>query len=152
MQTHFCEDIMKKKLLLLLAITATQLLGVSTYSHAALAGESPSAISEQAGAQANDQPSSVHLSLINPASHQMESLSMNQLASADKMRDFVAPLPNATGLYDAYLALGYLPFHSMIMTNWDISEILRTQSPSLPDNPSQREKIAGIHKIYQPVK
>jgi hypothetical protein len=148
---------MKRNIFLLLVAAAIPMMSTSVFAQATVEGESPLAVSSAVAAPAPppaspQDPSGMQLSLRNPISHEMESLSMNQVASADKMRDFVAPLPNATGLYDTYLAQGYFPLHALILTNWDISEIMRTQSPSLPDNPALREKIAGIHKLYQPEK
>lgn len=140
---------MKKHILRLLAVTAIPLMVASTASYA---GAEAPPLGTQATAKTQDQASNFKLSLVNPVTHQMESLSISQITNADKMRDFIVPLPNAASLYDTYVSKGYLPLHAMILTSWDINEIMRSVSPSLPDNPAMREKITGIHKIYQPAK
>lgn len=136
---------MKKKLLAILAVSALPLMGLSSHALAetvATAGVAPT--------QASLPASAFKLSLMNPATHQVEALSINQVADADKMRMFVAALPNATELYDTYVSKGYFPFHAMILTNWDIREIIRKESPDVPDDPASRDKVLGIHKLYQP--
>ncbi|AYG48481.1 hypothetical protein DV532_30095 (plasmid) [Pseudomonas sp. Leaf58] len=138
---------MKKSILGLLAATAIPFMVVSTPSHAST--EAPAAAT-QAPASTQTQAANFKLSLVNPVTHQAESLSISQITNADKMREFIVPLPNAAELYDTYVSKGYLPLHAMILTSWDVNEIMRSVSPSLPDNPAMREKIAGIHKIYQP--
>lgn len=143
---------MKKKLLAILAVSVLPLMGLSSHVLAETAVAQPPAAQTPGAAptQASLPASAFKLSLMNPATHQVEALSINQVADADKMRMFVAALPNATELYDTYVSKGYFPFHAMILTNWDIREIIRKESPDVPDDPSSRDKVLGIHKLYQP--
>lgn len=134
---------MKRTLLPLVFAAALPLMAVSSASRAA---ESVLPTSPQAQQAAS--PS--QLNLQNPITKQMQALSMSDIADADKMRTFVAPLPYASELYDAYVKVGYAPLHALILSNWDASEAMRELAPNLPKNTLMEEKIQNILKLYQP--
>lgn len=134
---------MKRTLLPLVFAAALPLMAVSSASRAA---ESVLPTSHQAQQAAS--PS--QLTLQNPITKQMQALSMSDIADADKMRTFVAPLPYASELYDAYVKVGYAPLHALILSNWDASEAMRELAPNLPKNTLMEEKIQNILKLYQP--
>lgn len=91
----------------------------------------------------------VLLRLQNPQTHEIESLTMSDVSNADAMRRYMVPVPNSVELYNTYLAMGYFPLHALILSNWDINEIMRSFSPGLPKNPVMNEKIQGIRNVYQ---
>jgi hypothetical protein len=92
---------------------------------------------------------SVMLKLQNPQTHEVESLTMSDVSNADVMRRYMVPVPNSTELYNTYLAMGYFPLHALILSNWDINEIMHSLNPGLPQNPAMKEKIQGIRNVYQ---
>jgi len=134
---------MKRTLLPLVFAAALPLMAVSSASRAA-----ESALPTSPQAQQAASPS--QLTLQNPITKQMQALSMSDIADADKMRTFVAPLPYASELYDAYVKVGYAPLHALILSNWDASEAMRELAPNLPKNTLMEEKIQNILKLYQP--
>lgn len=135
---------MKRTLLPLIFAAAMPLLSVSSASHAA---EAVQAGTPQTAVTAPG----VRLTLQNPLTKQMQSLGMDDIADPGKMRDFVAPLPHAVDLYNAYVKVGYAPLHALILSNWDASEAMRQLAPNLPSNPLMEDKIQSILKLYQPV-
>lgn len=137
---------MKRTLLPLVFAAALPLMAVSSASQAAQEVASATAQAPQA------QPASTaaQLTLQNPITKQMQALSMGDIASPEKMRNFVAPLPYAPELYDAYVKVGYAPLHALILSNWDASEAMRELAPNLPKNALMEEKIQNILKLYQP--
>lgn len=136
---------MKRTLLPLVFAAALPLMAVSSASRAA-----ESALPTSPQAQQAPSPSPSQLTLQNPITKQMQALSMSDIADAEKMRTFVAPLPYASELYDAYVKVGYAPLHALILSNWDASEAMRELAPNLPKNTLMEEKIQSILKLYQP--
>ncbi|WP_005742466.1 hypothetical protein [Pseudomonas amygdali] len=134
---------MKRTLLPLVFAAALPLMAVSSASRAAESALPTSPQTQQA-------PSPSQLTLQNPITKQMQALSMSDIANAEKMRTFVAPLPYASELYDAYVKVGYAPLHALILSNWDASEAMRELAPNLPKNTLMEEKIQSILKLYQP--
>lgn len=132
---------MKRTLLPLVFAAALPLMAVSSASRAAESALPTSPQAQQAPSQ---------LTLQNPITKQMQALSMSDIADAEKMRTFVAPLPYASELYDAYVKVGYAPLHALILSNWDASEAMRELAPNLPKNTLMEEKIQSILKLYQP--
>lgn len=132
---------MRKTLLaLVLGIALPSLLTSSL----ALAEQAP-----QPATQVAAPSSGVLLTLQNPQTHELESLTMSDVSNADVMRRYMVPVPNSVELYDTYLAMGYFPLHALILSNWDINEIMHSLSPGLPQNPLMNEKIQGIRNVYQ---
>jgi len=132
---------MRKTLLaLVLGIALPSLLTSSL----ALAEQAP-----QPETQATPAAPSVLLRLQNPQTHEVESLTMSDVSNADVMRRYMVPVPNSVELYNTYLAMGYFPLHALILSNWDINEIMRSFRPGLPKNPAMNEKIQGIRNVYQ---
>lgn len=134
---------MKRTLLPLVFAAALPLMAVSSASRAAESALPTSPQAQQA-------PSPSQLTLQNPITKQMQALSMSDIADAEKMRTFVAPLPYASELYDAYVKVGYAPLHALILSNWDASEAMRELAPNLPKNTLMEEKIQSILKLYKP--
>lgn len=134
---------MKRTLLPLIFAAALPLMAVSSAAQAATEASAPTQAQAPAGA--------AQLTLQNPITKQMQLLSMSDIGSPEKMRSFVAPLPYAGELYDAYVKVGYAPLHALILSNWDASEAMRELAPNLPRNALMEEKIQSILKLYQPV-
>ena len=90
------------------------------------------------------------ITLRDPVTQKMNRLSAKELADPDTVMAYVAPVDGANDLYKAYVANGYLPFHSMIMTNWDVTQALSQMMPNIPKNPQLEAKIAAIRNSYHP--
>lgn len=79
---------------------------------------------------------------------EMRVISEADTENSKLMRSYVAPAEGADLLYDAYVKNGYLPLHSMMLTNWDVSEGLRMISPSVPQNVDLKNKIDNLRRQY----
>jgi hypothetical protein len=93
-------------------------------------------------------PATPEITLRDPVTQQMNRLTPEDMANPDKVLAYVAPIDGASDLYQAYVSNGYLPFHSMLMTNWDVTQGLRILAPNIPENPQLEGKIAALKKSY----
>lgn len=99
---------------------------------------------------ASETPASPDIPMRDPVTGKMTSLTPEDIANPDKVAAYVAPIDGATDLYKAYVSNGYLPFHAMLMTNWDVTQGLRILAPNIPENPQLEGKIAELKKSYHP--
>jgi hypothetical protein len=83
---------------------------------------------------------------------QMESMSDGQSKDTKAIEKLLAPADMAPELYRAYVANGYEPMHAMMLTNWDVSDALRTAVPGIPENAELKEKVKTLRSLYHPVK
>lgn len=109
------------------------------------------AMAEEQAAPAAKTPMNSALVMEAPATKQMQSLAAKDITSVQKMREFVPHVPYSAELYDAYVKVGYAPFHAMILASWDTTEAMRTIEPRLDlPKPEVQQNIQNIFKLYHP--
>jgi hypothetical protein len=99
---------------------------------------------------ASENPTSPDITMRDPVTQKMNRLTPEDMANPDKVLAYVAPIDGASDLYNAYVRNGYLPFHSMLMTNWDVTQGLRILAPNIPENPQLEGKISALKNSYRP--
>ena len=91
------------------------------------------------------------LELPNHVTQKMTRLTPDDWANTEKVRAYVAPVDGGNDLYQAYVNNGYLPFHAMLLTNWDVTQGMRLLSPNIPENPPLVEaRINNLKNSYRP--
>lgn len=86
----------------------------------------------------------------NPATQRMDKLSAQDVINPDKVMAYLPPVEGSQELYKAYVANGYIPFHALLLTTWDVTEGMRIVAPNLPENPQMKARIVALRKQYQP--
>jgi hypothetical protein len=99
---------------------------------------------------ASEIPDAPGIMMRDPVTQKMNRLSPEDMTNPEKVLPYVAPIDGAADLYKAYVRNGYLPFHSMLMTNWDVTKGLQILAPNIPDNPQLEAKITALKKSYRP--
>lgn len=85
-----------------------------------------------------------------PITRQMQKLSPGDMTNAEKVMTYVAPIDGSHDLYKVYVANGYIPFHAMLLTNWDVTQGLRILAPNIPENPQLKARVTALKNQYKP--
>ncbi|WP_408601235.1 hypothetical protein [Pseudomonas sp. PLMAX] len=85
-----------------------------------------------------------------PITRQMQKLSPEDMTNAEKVMTYVAPIDGSHDLYKVYVANGYIPFHAMLLTNWDVTQGLRILAPNIPENPQLKARVTALKNQYKP--
>ncbi|MHD0644635.1 hypothetical protein ACYPKM_03215 [Pseudomonas aeruginosa] len=88
--------------------------------------------------------------LRNSTTGQVEDVSVADMQNPAKLEPFVANIPGALDVYNAYIRNGYMPFHAYLLANWDAVEAVRSLKPDTPKNPMLAQKIEELHSLYKP--
>lgn len=86
----------------------------------------------------------------NPVTLKMQKLSPEDIINAEKVLTYVAPVEGSHDLYKVYVANGYIPFHAMLLTNWDVTQGLRILAPNIPENPQLKARVTALKNQYKP--
>lgn len=85
-----------------------------------------------------------------PVTRQMQKLSPEDMTNAEKVMTYVAPVEGSHDLYKVYVTNGYIPFHAMLLTNWDVTQGLRILAPNIPENPQLKARVTALKNQYKP--
>ncbi len=100
----------------------------------------PSAASPQAA-------SSIYVS--DPNTGSRRELTFKDAKSPEVLRSLLPAIEGVPALFDAYMAIGYAPFHAYILTNADIITVLKKVSPTVNVRDDFQQKIESIRGLYQ---
>jgi hypothetical protein len=76
-------------------------------------------------------------------------LTFKDAKSPDVLGGLLPIIDGVPSLFDAYMSVGYAPFHAYILTNADIITVLRKVSPTIPVRDDFNKKIESIRALYQ---